>query len=138
MEKSIAAAQPALFTNKDLKRLIFPLIVEQALALSVGMFDTMMIASLGEAAMSGVSLVDGRRGGCGAVYRGKEKRDGASFYGSADLCFVCGVFGDYGRVPMAQGADHSAVFRQHYRRCHAKLRNLFLHYGAVVPVFGGI
>lgn len=58
MEKSIAAAQPALFTNKDLKRLILPLIVEQALALSVGMFDTMMIASLGEAAMSGVSLVD--------------------------------------------------------------------------------
>ena len=58
MEKPTQAAQAALFTNQDLKRLILPLIVEQALALSVGMVDTMMIASLGEAAMSGVSLVD--------------------------------------------------------------------------------
>lgn len=48
----------ALFSPQDLKRLIIPLIIEQALALSIGFFDTMMIAYAGEQAVSGVSLVD--------------------------------------------------------------------------------
>lgn len=47
-----------LFSGKDLKKLIVPLIIEQTLAMTVGMADTMMIASRGEAAMSGVSIVD--------------------------------------------------------------------------------
>lgn len=47
-----------LFTNRDLKKLIYPLIVEQILAVSVGMVDTVMVSSVGEAATSGVSLVD--------------------------------------------------------------------------------
>ena len=47
-----------LFTGDDLKKLIFPLIIEQILAVSVGMVDTMMVSSAGEAATSGVSLVD--------------------------------------------------------------------------------
>ncbi len=47
-----------LFSGKDLRRLIIPLIFEQALAITVGMADTMMISSVGEAAVSGVSLVD--------------------------------------------------------------------------------
>lgn len=47
-----------LFSNQDLKRLIAPLIVEQILAVTVGMVDTMMVSSAGEAATSGVSLVD--------------------------------------------------------------------------------
>nr|WP_300837022.1 MATE family efflux transporter [uncultured Acetatifactor sp.] len=47
-----------IFSNKDLKKLIIPLILEQALAITVGMADTMMISSVGEAAVSGVSLVD--------------------------------------------------------------------------------
>lgn len=47
-----------LFSNKDLRKLIVPLILEQALAITVGMADTMMISSVGEAAVSGVSLVD--------------------------------------------------------------------------------
>lgn len=47
-----------LFSGKDLKKLIIPLIFEQALAITVGMADTMMISSVGEAAVSGVSLVD--------------------------------------------------------------------------------
>ena len=46
------------FSNRDLKKLIIPLIMEQALAITVGMADTMMISSVGEAAVSGVSLVD--------------------------------------------------------------------------------
>lgn len=47
-----------LYTNKDLKKLIIPLVVEQTLAVLVGLVDTIMIAGVGEAAMSGVSLVD--------------------------------------------------------------------------------
>ncbi len=47
-----------LYSNKDLKKLIAPLIMEQLLAILVGLADTVMIAGEGEAAMSGVSLVD--------------------------------------------------------------------------------
>lgn len=46
------------FSNADLKKLIIPLIFEHILAITVGMADTMMIARAGEAAMSGVSLVN--------------------------------------------------------------------------------
>ena len=47
-----------LFDNKSLVALIIPLVVEQLLAVLVGMADSIMIASVGEAAVSGVSLVD--------------------------------------------------------------------------------
>ena len=47
-----------LFDKKALRRLIVPLLFEQALAITVGMADTMMISSVGEAAVSGVSLID--------------------------------------------------------------------------------
>lgn len=47
-----------MFTKRQLQKLIFPLIVEQILAITVGMVDTMMISYAGESAISGVSLVD--------------------------------------------------------------------------------
>lgn len=47
-----------LFSRQDLTRLIWPLVLEQALAMTVGLADSMMVASVGEAAVSGVSLVD--------------------------------------------------------------------------------
>ena len=47
-----------MFTRKDLVRLLAPLIVEQILAVLVGMADVVMVAAVGEAAVSGVSLVD--------------------------------------------------------------------------------
>lgn len=47
-----------MFSGKQLRTLIFPLIIEQILAVTVGMVDTMMISYAGEAAISGVSLVD--------------------------------------------------------------------------------
>lgn len=51
-------AKPALFSGSMLRRLILPLVVEQFLAIAIGMADTMMVTSVGEAAVSGVSLVD--------------------------------------------------------------------------------
>ncbi len=47
-----------MFPNTYLRRLIVPLIFEVLLGMTVGMVDTMMISSAGEAAVSGVSLVD--------------------------------------------------------------------------------
>lgn len=47
-----------MFDSKQLKRLIIPLIIEQILAVTVGMADIIMVSSTGEAAVSGVSLVD--------------------------------------------------------------------------------
>ncbi len=61
MRKRISKNKPdagTMFSRQQLRRLIFPLIVEQILAITVGMVDTMMISYAGEAAISGVSLVD--------------------------------------------------------------------------------
>ncbi len=47
-----------LFDRKYLNRLIWPLIAEQFLAMTIGACDTVMVSSVGEAGVSGVSLVD--------------------------------------------------------------------------------
>lgn len=47
-----------LFSNADLKQLIVPLLIEQLLAIAVGMADSIMVSSVGEAAVSSVSLID--------------------------------------------------------------------------------
>lgn len=47
-----------LFDNRALVRLIVPLLIEQLLAITIGMADTIMVSSLGEAAVSSISLVD--------------------------------------------------------------------------------
>ena len=52
-----SAGKP-IFSKKALVLLIVPLIIEQFLLLSVGMADTLMVTTAGEAAVSGVSLVD--------------------------------------------------------------------------------
>ncbi len=55
MKKDI---QNKLFTREQLIKLIAPLIVEQLLVLFVGMLDTLMVSHAGEAAVSGVSIVN--------------------------------------------------------------------------------
>lgn len=47
-----------MFDSKAMKRLIIPLIIEQILASTIGLADTVMVSSCGEAAVSGISLVD--------------------------------------------------------------------------------
>ena len=46
------------FSNTDLKNMIVPLFGEQLLVLLVGIADTMIVSYTGEAAVSGVSLVN--------------------------------------------------------------------------------
>lgn len=46
------------FSNRDLRILIVPLVIEQLLAIAVGLCDSIMVSQVGEAAISAVSLVD--------------------------------------------------------------------------------
>lgn len=95
-----------LFSGRDLRRLLIPLLVEQFLAVSVGMADTIMVSFAGEAAVSGVSLVDTisnliinvfaalTTGGAVVIsqYLGAKKRDKAQS-GAAQLFGLSGLAG---------------------------------------------
>lgn len=52
------APEGLLFSRRDVIRIILPLVAEQFLAMFVGMADSVMVAGVGEAAVSAVSLVD--------------------------------------------------------------------------------
>ena len=58
MEELVQEKKQPLFSRNALVRLIIPLIIEQLLLMTVGMADTVMVTTAGEAAVSGVSLVD--------------------------------------------------------------------------------
>ena len=47
-----------LFDNRYLRQLIIPLLIETLLSVTIGMMDTIMVSTVGEHAVSGVSLVD--------------------------------------------------------------------------------
>jgi putative MATE family efflux protein len=51
-------AAPARWNNRSLFYLLWPLVVEQILGVTMGIADTVMVSSVGEYAVSGVSLVD--------------------------------------------------------------------------------
>lgn len=54
----MAVQREKLFSDRMLLRLIIPLVIEQGLNVLVGMCDGIMVSGVGEAAISGVSLVD--------------------------------------------------------------------------------
>ncbi len=47
-----------MFTKKEIRALLWPLVVEQVLTGLMGVADTFMVSNVGEAAISGVALVD--------------------------------------------------------------------------------
>ena len=58
LEEVESGKKQYLFSNQDLKKLIVPLLIEQFLAIFVGLADSIMVASVGETAVSAVSLID--------------------------------------------------------------------------------
>ena len=47
-----------MFSNRDLRKLLIPLVVEQFLNSLMGTADSIMVSNVGPAAISAVSLVD--------------------------------------------------------------------------------
>lgn len=123
-----------LFPKEKLRKLIIPLVLDQMLVVMVGMADTVMISSVGEAAVSGVSLVDtlstlvltlftGLSTG-GAVlcahYAGQKKQQEASLVLKHMLLIILGVslcfmtvflWGSGGLLRLVFGAVEDAVFQ---------------------------
>ncbi len=58
MEQNNQTISPPRFTGAALWALLLPLVLEQILNVTMGMADTLMVSSVGEAAVSSVSLVD--------------------------------------------------------------------------------
>lgn len=58
MMRLMPSYRELMFSNRDLRRLIVPLFLEQLLVILVGLADTFVISFVGEAAVSGVSLVN--------------------------------------------------------------------------------
>ena len=54
----VANKKEISFSNRDLVQLIAPLVAEQFLAILVGLADSLMVSTVGDAAISAVSLVD--------------------------------------------------------------------------------
>ena len=91
------------FSNRDLRRLIVPLVIEQLLAITVGLCDSVMVSQVGEAAISAVSLVDTvnvllvnafsalATGGAiiAGQYLGRQEREKAGHSGTQLLLFFC-------------------------------------------------
>lgn len=91
-----------IFSKRNLINLIIPLIIEQFLAVTVGMADSIMVASVGESAVSAVSLVDSinillinvfaalATGGAviAGQYIGENREDNASKAGEQLIVFV--------------------------------------------------
>lgn len=107
-----------MFSKKALTKLIIPLILEQMLGSAIGIVDSLMVSSIGESAISGISLVDSintllftlfsalSSGGAivAAHYLGKKEYDNAKtaashlIFFSTALAAVLGIialFGNY-------------------------------------------
>jgi len=96
----LTGGREPLFSQKELLVLAIPLLVEQLLEVTVGMADTMMVSRCGEAAISGVSLVDMinnliivlfaalATGGAVVVsqYRGRERQAGCRTKAPVSCC----------------------------------------------------
>lgn len=58
INKNLETNKNYLFSNQDLKAMILSLFIEQLLIMLVGLADTFVVSYVGEAAVSGVSLVN--------------------------------------------------------------------------------
>lgn len=140
-----------MFTNKALKSLITPLVIEQILVMPVGMVDTMMVSHAGEASISGVALVDMidyliitifaalATGGAVIVsqYLGSRKKEQAnnsagqlitvSFFLSVVIMIVCLVFHE-GILKLLFGKIEADVMKadENILRCNSNFGDWYL------------
>ena len=129
-----------MFSNQALKKLLIPLVIEQILAMLVGMTDTLMVSSAGEAAVSGVALVDmvnflmiyhsdgsrnRRRGYCVPIPWEQAVRKCRKIRGSACDDLGCDFSCHYGDLPAVLPSAVTAAVRHGRSRCHAGSDDLF-------------
>ena len=128
-----------MFTNRMIRNLLVPVVLEQILNSIMGTADTMMVSNVGSAALSAVSLVDSinvlliqafsalSAGGaivC-AQYIGQKNHH-------SDLCSgVCSL------SDLSEAA-FEADLRCSGCGCYACIGNLFLFHGTVIPLYCGL
>ena len=130
-----------MFSKKSLRRIIIPLIIEQALMLSVGMFDTLMVSYAGESAVSGVSLVDSintlliflltalATGGAivAGQYLGSKNLEKSNQAGEQLIISSLGICNFFGYLLNFQSTTFISVFRKYRRYCNEQCKNIFLY-----------
>ncbi|MFQ9209646.1 MAG: MATE family efflux transporter [Clostridium fessum] len=138
-----------LFSNRDLRILLVPLIVEQILNSLMGTADSIMVSNVGSAAISAVSLVDSinilviqafyalAAGGtivCSQYIGQKDKKMRRNPRDSY-LCGGVHLVGGHGSLPSDTRTAAAADFRQRRGGCHGGSADLFLLHGAFVPIY---
>ena len=138
----------AEYSNQDLRRLIIPLVIEQLLAITVGLCDSIMVSQVGEAAISAVSLVDtvnillvnafAALGTGGAVivgqYLGRQDRERAGHAASQLLLFMLEVsLGIMALFYLCKGFILGVVFGQVEADVAAYSNTYFLIVEASIP-----
>lgn len=138
-----------LFSSRDLTALLIPLVIEQLLSVLVGMADSIMVANVGEAAVSGVSLVDNimvllinvfsALATGGAVVAGqylgrKDKEKSQTGCYTAYLVYYDLCSCDYRTDLSVQKLDSSWSVWKDRRGCHAACRHLSDDCGGICSV----
>ena len=122
-----AGTKKVSFTNRELISLIAPLIAEQFFAITVGLADSLMVATVGDAAISAVSLVDSisnlmiyifsamAAGGAAVAgqYIGRREQDNANAAGQHLIALLCVTsFGIAALAYLFKGVILTTVFGQ--------------------------
>lgn len=139
-----------LFSNRDLRILLVPLIVEQILNSLMGTADSIMVSNVGSAAISAVSLVDSinilviqafyalAAGGtivCSQYIGQKDKKNAEESARQLSFVVACISSGGHGSLPSDTRTAAAADFRQRRGGCHGGSADLFLLHGAFVPIY---
>ena len=139
-----------MFTNRMIRNLLVPVVLEQILNSIMGTADTMMVSNVGSAALSAVSLVDSinvlliqafsalAAGGaivC-AQYIGQRNYEKANMSARQVLFIITAISVVVSAVCLI--FQKPADLRCSGCGCYACIRNLFLFHGTVIPLYCGL